>query len=846
MAKTAKIAWGIDLGNCALKALKLGIGPEKVEVLDFAVIEHEKILSQPDLDNQQRIDLIDKALDLFLSEHDISNSCVVVSVPGQNSFARFIKLPPVEKKRIPEIVRYEAIQQIPFEIADVEWDWQAFFQADGPEVEVGIFAIKRDLVKKALRPFAQANCLINIVQMAPMALYNFLRYDQKHIQEALDKEAIVTLDIGADNTNLVIADGPRVWQRNIPIGGNQFTAAVQKTFKLSFSKAEVIKRTASTSKYARQIFQAMRPVFADLAAEVQRSLGFYSSSNRQVQFREVLALGNAMKLPGLVKFLQQSLSLPVKRLDNFESLTLSSDISPAEFTKKLPTLGVAYGLALQGLGYGIITSNLLPREIIRQTQWQRKRSWFIAASACFVGAGLLFFLSAFTQQRNIHSTTDDVNAITGCVSTVKNNTATQSKYLGDIKKASDTIEQRMALYKPRGMVPTLLQTVLDCLPNEVNNPDPQQQKIYQAFNAGNRQAVMDMPRQLRKQVFITGLNVVYTEDLTQDFNQILKETQTTTVRRSSGGGEMSGGRPGGMPGPRGGMPGPRGGMPGPRGDMPGPRGDMPMDMEQRSSAPASDRSLETIGSTKGGGKSVPGFVIVLEGHTPHKEGLDFLWPPEVGLDRQKWGFFNQLYHLGKTDEQIIAEKDKTPKESSGVTATGMKTNLGTGFKPGGIKKNATTTPEKTPEDASVPAAGSEKLPDNDYQKQASARAGQTSFMCYIGSEELKHDFDSSQSDWITTGATTDQPNGLGIFKTETITSPASVTGLRGDSSSDKKKLQDILIDPFTFEPISETYKYDADGNVVCDNSGQPDVQHHDYWFRIKFKVQLKNSPPDKN
>jgi len=838
MAKTAKIAWGIDLGNCALKALKLGIGPEKVEVLDFAVIEHEKILSQPDLDNQQRTDLIDKALDTFLSEHDVNNSFVVVSVPGQNSFARFIKLPPVEKKRIPEIVRYEAIQQIPFEIADVEWDWQAFFQADGPEVEVGIFAIKRDLVKKALQPFAQANCLINIVQMAPMALYNFLRYDQKHIQEALNKEAIVTLDIGADNTNLVIADGPRVWQRNIPIGGNQFTAAVQKTFKLSFSKAEVIKRTASTSKYARQIFQAMRPVFADLAAEVQRSLGFYSSSNRQVQFREVLALGNAMKLPGLVKFLQQSLSLPVKRLDNFESLTLTADISPAEFTKRLPTLGVAYGLALQGLGYGIITSNLLPREIIRQTQWQRKRSWFIAAAACFVGAGLLFFLSAFTQQRNIDSTTDDINAIRSFVSTVKNNTTTKGKYLGDIKKASDAIEQRMALYKPRVMVPTLLQTVLDCLPNEVNNPDPQQQKIYRAFNACDRQAVMDMPRQLREQVFITGLNVVYTEDLTQGFDQILKETQTATTRISSGG---RGGGTADMP--RGGTADmPRGGTADmPRGgtaDM--PRGGMPMGMERRFSAPAQGRSSGTASPAGGDGKTVPGFVIMLEGYTPHKEGLDFLWPPEVGLDRQRWGFFNQLYHLGKTDEQIIAEKDKTPKESGPATA-GIGNRPGTVFKPG-IIKNAPAAPDKNRGNASAPAAGSEKLPDNDYQKQASARAGQAPFMCYIGSEELKYDFDSSQSDWITAASTTGQPNGLGIFKTETIASPTRATGLRNDSASDQKKLQDILIDPFTFEPISETYKYDADGNIVYDNSGQPDVQHHDYWFRIKFKVKLKNPP----
>ena len=379
MAKGAKTAWGIDLGNCTLKAIKLGQSDEGVEVLDFAVIAHDKILSQPDLEAEQKGRLIEDTLGSFLEEYDVRGSAVVVSVSGHNSFARFIKLPPVETKRIPEIVSFEAIQQIPFEINDVEWDWQTFDREGRSEVEVGIFAIKKDLVNESLSHFFKLHCPANIVQMTPMALFNFLIHDQKWLQESPGTDAVITLDIGAENTDLVIADGLRVWQRSIPIGGNQFTAAVRKAFKLSFAKAEVLKRTASTSKYARQIFQAMRSVFADLAAEVQRSLGFYSSANRDVRFKEVLALGNAMKMPGLVKFLQQSLSLPVKRLDTFDSLRLAPGVSVAQFSENVPSLGVVYGLALQGMGLGAITSNLLPREIARQSQWKKKRAWFAAS-----------------------------------------------------------------------------------------------------------------------------------------------------------------------------------------------------------------------------------------------------------------------------------------------------------------------------------------------------------------------------------------------------------------------------------------------------------------------------------
>ena len=116
----AQAVWGIDVGRCALKAIKLRAGTEgKVEILAHDYIEHAKILSQPDADRQE---LIAGALEKFLSRNDISKDQVVVSVPGQHTLARFTKLPPVAPKRIPDIVRYEADQQIPFDMDEVIWE----------------------------------------------------------------------------------------------------------------------------------------------------------------------------------------------------------------------------------------------------------------------------------------------------------------------------------------------------------------------------------------------------------------------------------------------------------------------------------------------------------------------------------------------------------------------------------------------------------------------------------------------------------------------------------------------------------------------------------------------------
>lgn len=383
MAAT-KAVWGIDLGQCALKAIRVRVAGDKVEAIDHVYLEHAKILSQPDADRQA---LINEAMKKFIAGHDLSKETLVVSVPGQNTLARFTKLPPVNKKKIPEIVKYEAQQQIPFDMEEVIWDYQTFEDPQAAETQVGIFAMRRELLRSHLAFLSNLNLEPAMVQAAPLALYNALKFDG-----IIGKEAIAILDIGAQNTDLIVVDGDSLWTRNIPLGGNNFTDALSKTFKLSFNKAERLKRDAQKHKYARQIFQAMRPVFADLVAEIQRSIGFFTSSRRGVKLNKVLAMGNAFQLPGMTKFVQQNLGMEVVRPTAFNKLSLADNMNTPEMSEQLLSFGVAYGLALQGLGKAPITSNLLPTEIAKQVVWRRKTPWFYGAAACLLVAGGLVWL----------------------------------------------------------------------------------------------------------------------------------------------------------------------------------------------------------------------------------------------------------------------------------------------------------------------------------------------------------------------------------------------------------------------------------------------------------------------
>jgi len=371
--------WAIDIGQCTFKALKLCIADGELRVEAFDIIEHPKILSQPDAEKQL---LVRSALEQFLSRNSVSDSVVVVSVPGQSSFTRFVKLPPVEPRKIPDIVRFEAEQQIPFPIADVIWRWQRFQDPDSPDVEVGIFAMKRVDVAEVLDHFVAAGLNVDIVQMAPLALYNFMSFDGQLAKDG----ATLLVDVGASKTDLVVADAARIWTRTIQVGGNDFTEALMRAFKLSFSKAEKLKRTAATSKYARQVFQAMKPVFVNLVQEVQRSVGYYTSLHRDARFKRLIGLGNGFRLPGLQKFLEQNLDIPVVRIDSYNNLGPSPAVNAPMFAENVPSLAVTYGLGLQGLEQTRINTNLLPSEISSRRRWSKKRPWFAAAAAILLAA----------------------------------------------------------------------------------------------------------------------------------------------------------------------------------------------------------------------------------------------------------------------------------------------------------------------------------------------------------------------------------------------------------------------------------------------------------------------------
>ncbi|HEX4590136.1 MAG TPA: type IV pilus assembly protein PilM [Gemmataceae bacterium] len=560
--------WGIDVGQSALKALRLEVIDGVLTATAFDYVEHPKILSQPDADPDQ---LTREALDKFLSRNTIKGDLVAVSVPGQSGLARFVKLPPVEEKKIGDIVRFEAKQQIPFPLEEVVWDYQKIGSGEvtdgfAMETEIGLFAMKRDQINRSLSQFQDVKVEVHVIQMAPLALCNYVAYDllnkggtptpAEDAPPAEDegprgkRRCVVALDIGTDSSNLVITDGEKIiWQRPIPLGGNHLTRALSKELKLTFAKAEHLKRNAAKSPpELKTILSALKPVLTDFVGEVQRSLGFFTNSHREATIVYMVGLGSAFRLPGLQKYLQEKLQLEVRKPSTFTRLVGDDVVNAPVFTENVLGFAVPYGLAVQGLGLAKLHTNLLPQEIQFDRMIRAKKPWAIAAaSALFLGTGLLTTGYAINYRAvnaaPIETATKQAKSTIGIVGS-KNGEDKQKE--GEVTKVTNEVKGVIAGKEEQLNWLLLNKFIAAQLPqpdgsNLPENPRQQQYwntdlakralREYQDRVRGGQTADQPMPDDLRENlvlVDVEAVNTMYTDNLKTAFDGALREVKVAS------------------------------------------------------------------------------------------------------------------------------------------------------------------------------------------------------------------------------------------------------------------------------------------------------------------------------
>ena len=436
---SSKAVWGIDIGQCGLKAMRCTAGPDGESVIAEAYdyIEYPKILSSPDADPEV---LVAEALEQFISRNELLGDAVAVAVPGQAGLSRFFKPPPVDAKTLPDIVKYEVKQQIPFPLEDVIWDWQRLGGTVVDDVtvdaEVGLFAMKREAVFKAMKPFTDKDIEVDIVQLAPLATFNVVCNDiLENIPDPAEidmdnpPESLVVLSIGTDTTDLIITNGVKLWLRNIPIGGNHFTKQLARELKLTTNKAELLKRNAKQAEDPKTVFQAMRSVFSDLVTEIQRSLSYFQGLEKNAKIKRIALVGNAAKLPGLRQFLNKQLDLDIIKVSGYRNLNGDAVIKQKSFEDNILTFAPCYGLCLQGLGKGHLNTNLLPQEFVTERMIRAKKPWTLAAVTTMMLGMTICFLMYINKWSKVQPDYKEGNLTWASVSSKADTAKNQSNNL---------------------------------------------------------------------------------------------------------------------------------------------------------------------------------------------------------------------------------------------------------------------------------------------------------------------------------------------------------------------------------------------------------------------------------
>ena len=348
MAKNFKSAWGLDIGTDSLKVahVRRADGHISFESQDYA---YHKPLWMKD----SHTGVVDDAIGRFMDTQEVAKGePIVINIPTRFGLMRFFEPPPIAASKIKDIANHEARQQIPFDLEDVVFE---VIQTRGEcvdgflmESEFVIVAAKINMVEQRLALFNNFKDLrITQAVLEPFAILTAMEYQHDETGADADTDDVVgVISMGAECSTLMftrISDGGIVrpmYLADIPIGGVHWTRQLAKELKLTWVKAEHLKRNVAEAEDARAVIQSMRPVYNDFVVEVKRRIEYFMKSNRDSSISKFVVTGDGFLLPGLVAYLEKDIGYPVEKLE------------PQRF--------VAFGLALQGLGFGENLNNLMP------------------------------------------------------------------------------------------------------------------------------------------------------------------------------------------------------------------------------------------------------------------------------------------------------------------------------------------------------------------------------------------------------------------------------------------------------------------------------------------------------
>lgn len=349
----AKGIIGLDIGSSSVKVVVLKKSKKgyKLQKLGIKSLPPEAIVDGAVMNASAVAETITE----LVGELKLKEKEVATSVSGHSVIIKKINLPYMPAEQLAESIRFEAEQYVPFDINDVNLDFQILSKEPDEQgnMDVLLVAAKRDLVNDYTAVVAEAGLVASIIDIDAFTLENM--YEVNY--EINEGEIVALVNVGAAVTTLNICQsGVSVFTRDVATGGNILTEEIQKQLNVSFEEAEALKigkkaGEESDEVIPQEVSNIINGVVDQIVGDIQKSIDFFLATAADQAISKVYLSGGSCKIPGLARALQERINIPVELINPFNSI----EFDPAEYSAEYladvgPQAAVAVGLAVRRLG----------------------------------------------------------------------------------------------------------------------------------------------------------------------------------------------------------------------------------------------------------------------------------------------------------------------------------------------------------------------------------------------------------------------------------------------------------------------------------------------------------------
>jgi len=344
---------GLDIGSSSVKAvvlkpskkgfklLKMGIKPLPSEAIVDGAIMNASAVAETVME--------------LIAELKLKDKDVATSVSGHSVIIKKINLPFMGPEQLADSIRFEAEQYVPFDINDVNLDFQILSKEPDAQgnMDVLLVAAKRDLVNDYTAVVAEAGLNAAIIDIDAFTLENM--YEVNY--EINEGEIVALVNIGAAVTTInVVQSGVSVFTRDVATGGNILTEEIQKQLNVSFEEAEALKigkraGEAADEVIPQEVSNIINSVVDQIVGDIQKSIDFFLATAADQAISKVYLSGGSCKIPGLARALQERINIPVELINPFNSIEFSEGEFSSDYLAEVgPQAAVAVGLAVRRIG----------------------------------------------------------------------------------------------------------------------------------------------------------------------------------------------------------------------------------------------------------------------------------------------------------------------------------------------------------------------------------------------------------------------------------------------------------------------------------------------------------------